>query len=284
MPTTYLKKTEDKQVLVDCYAMIVYLSAEFQGLSYRSTPYYSMLGTKCRYLGVGMMRFFKDEKELEDPEKVKCYPLGIPALITSEPSSIDVDDIRYSKDGPLRHCLVLTFYKGDRFMVSSEAIQNSDACMMFLARLEQGKLDMYDPKTAISMLRDVQIMNKLSLRIPSEEEEIFVVERYRDPDHPGRKARYHTGNFEPDTGISYNSRVESHKATTYSAMFGEDINSGLIASVNRFTAGVRDDPSMAEALFRNMDMTGFAEEEERDRENEAKIAETKNKDHGTTRA
>ena len=258
----YLKKTEDKQVLVDCYCMQVYLPHEFRDLAYRSTPYYSMLGTKCRYLGVGMMRFYANEKELEKPENVKCHPLGIPALITSEPNTIDVDEVRFSKNGPLRRCLILTFYKGDRFMVSSEAIQNSDACMMYLARLEQGKLDMYDPQVAISMLRDVQRMNKLSLRIPSEEEEIFVVERYRDPDHPGRKARYHTGNFEPDSMVSHNSRVESHKTTTYSAIFGEDVSSALISSVNRYDAGVRDEASMAEALFRSMDMSQFAKEDE----------------------
>ena len=260
----YLKKTEDKQVLVDCYCMQVYLPHEFRDLAYRSTPYYSMLGTKCRYLGVGMMRFFQNEKDLDDPEKVKCHPLGIPALITSEPDNVDIDDVRFSKDGPLRRCLIMTFYKGDKFMVSSEAIQNSDACMMYLSRLEQGKLDMYDPKVAISMLRDVQKMNKLSLRIPSEEEEIFVVERYRDPDHPGRKARYHTGNFEPDSMVSHNSRVESHKTTTYSAVFGEDVNLGLITSVNRYDAGIRDDISMAEALFLSRDMSQFAEADDTD--------------------
>lgn len=268
----YLRKTEDKAILADCYCIHVYLPAEYQELTYRSTPFYSMLGTKCRYLGVGMMRFFQNEKELDDPEKVKCYPLGIPALITSEPSTVDIDELRYTPNGPLRKVMILTFYRGDKFMVTSEAIQNSDACMMYLSRLEQGKLSMYDPTVAISMLRDVQVMNKLSLRIPSEEEEIFVVERYRDPDQPSRKARFHTGNFEPDSMISYSGRVSTQKTTTYSALFGEDISQSLVTSINRFDDGTRDDPSMAEALFRGMDMSGFAEEEERDRENEAKTA------------
>lgn len=267
---SYLKKTEDKQVLVDTYALRVMLPEEYRTLSYRSTPYYSMLGTKCRYLGIGMMRFFNNEKELENEESVKCHPLGIPVLITSEPDSVDVYNTRYSKNGPLRRCLVLTFYKGDKFMVSSEAIQNPDACMMYLARLEQGKLDMYDPKVAIEMLRDVQIMNKLNLRIPPEDEEIFVVERYRDPDSPGRKARYHTGNFEPDSMISHNSRVESHKTTTYSAVFGEDLNSALISAVNRYDAGIRDEATMAESLFLSRDMSKYVLADEAD---EAKTKE-----------
>ena len=262
----YLKKTEDKQVLVECYAAQILLPAEYQDISYRSTPYYAMLGTKCRYIGIGMMRFFNNDKELNNEENVKCHPLGVPALITSEPDNVDIRDVRFSKKGPLRRCLVLTFYKGDKFMVSAEAIQNSDACMMYLARLEQGKLDMYDPKVGIEMLRDVQVMNKLNLRIPSEEEEIFVVERYRDPDHPGRKARYHTGNYEPDSSISHNSRVESHKTTSYAAVMGEDINSGLIASVNRYNDGIRDDASMAEDLFLSRDMSKYAEADKADEE------------------
>ena len=272
----YLKKTEDKQILVDCYGMMVYLPEAYQNTSYRSSPYYSMLGTKCRFLGVGNMRFFMNEKQMEEPESVKCHPLGIPMLIMSEPASIDIDEVRFSKDGPLRRCMVLTYYKGDKFMTSSETIKNSDACMMYLARAEQGKLDMYDPAVAISMLRDVQAMNGLSLRIPSEEEEIFMVERYRDPDHPGRKARYHTGNFEPDSMLSYNSRVESHKTTTYSGLFGEDVNNAVISAVNRFDAGIRDDPTLSEALFRGMDMSGFADADEADRQAEERITAQRN--------
>lgn len=255
----YLVRQSDGSIEVACYAIQVYIPEAYKDSQYRGTAFYSMLGTKVNYFGVGNMRFFQNEKEMEDIEKVKCHPLGIPMLVMAEPTSIDIDFVRFSKGGRERRCIILQFYKGDKFLLSENVIKNSNATMMYLMRLEQGKLDTVPPEVAIGMLRDVQSMNSLNMRVPSEEEEIFVAERYRDPTAPGRQYRYHTGAADPDSMISNNSRVVSHKTSTYASLFGEDIGTGLIYSVNRHDDGIIDEPTMAEELFLGRDMSKYAE-------------------------
>ena len=241
-------------MLVDCYTLEVYLPHEYTTSTYRGTPYYAVLGTRIKYLAVGNMRFFKTQKEVDNPENVKSYPLGIPMLIMSEPSEIEVRDIRLSKGGKLRKCVVLTYKKGDAFMVNSETIKSSDAMMMLLFRLEQGKLDHLPPEVVVQILRDCETMNGISLRIPSEEMEIFVAERYRDPSHPSRKYRFHTENVDQDNMISHNMRTDAIQGTTYQAVMHEDINNALIASINRHDSGIIDEPTTMEAVVRGLDM------------------------------
>ena len=77
----FLKKTPSKEMLCDCYAIHVYLPAEYMDTSYRGSPYYSVIGTKVKFLCCGNIRFFKSEAELQQPEKVKTHPLAIPMLV-----------------------------------------------------------------------------------------------------------------------------------------------------------------------------------------------------------
>ena len=257
-------KANNSQILVDCYAMEVYLPEEYSKTGYRGTPFYSVMGSKVDFLAIGNMRFFTSEKELQDPESVKCHPLGVPMFITSQPGDIDVRDVRFSKNGRLRRCLVLTYHRGDALVTNREVIRNSDAMMMTLSRLEQGKLDNVSPEVAVSIVRDCQTLNKVNLRIPSEELEIFVAERYRDPDHPGRKYRFHTGAVDPDSTISRNMRTDAMQSTTYQALMHEDINTSVLASVNRRRAGIVDDVSPMEAVVRGLDMEELKREDHGD--------------------
>lgn len=247
-------KIVDGQAIVDCYALELYLPAEYVDAAYRGSPYYSVLGTKIKFFGVGMFRAFRSQKEVDNPESVEAYPFGVPMLLTTEPDETDVRDVRFSKNGPLRKCIVLSYNKGAKFLITTETIKNSDAMMMYLSRLEQGKLDFIPPEIAIEMEADCERMNGSNLRIPSEEMEIFVAERYRDPDHPGRKYRFHTGVVDPDTMISHNMRTDAIQGTAYQAITHEDINSALIASINRKKDGVVDEPTMMERIVRGMDM------------------------------
>ncbi|MCM1230177.1 MAG: hypothetical protein NC489_08590 [Ruminococcus flavefaciens] len=262
-------KFEKEKVVVDCFAVELYLPAEYADSAYRGTPYYSVLGTKIKFLGIGNFRFFNSEKEMEHPENYPCYPFGIPMLITTEPMEIDVRNVKFSKDGPERNCLVLTYLKGDPFIVNKEVIKNSDPLMMYLSRLEQGKLDHIPPEVAVQILQDCESMNGLSLRIPSEEEEIFIAERYRDPDHPERAYRYHTGNLDPDRIVSRNMRTDAHQATTFQAVMHEDISTGLITSTNRHRRGETDQIGLFEALIRGKDMSQFAEQDKEGDNNDA---------------
>lgn len=254
-------KFDNEKLLVDCFAVELYLPAEYADSAYRGNPYYSVLGTKVKFFGVGNFRFFNNDKEMEHPEKIPCYPFGIPMIITSEPMEVDVRDVKFTESGPARHCLILTYTKGDAFLTNKEVIKDTDPVMMYLSRLEQGKLDHIPPEVAVSILQDAEYMNGLSLRIPSEEEELFVATRYRDPDHPGREYRYHTGNLETDRIISRNMRTDAHQTSTFQAVMHEDISVGLITSTNRHRRGERNQVNSFEALIRGFDMESYNQED-----------------------
>ena len=254
----YLKTNDKNQMIVETYAMEAYFPVEYMDSAYRGAAYYSLLGTRAKVLGVGNIRFMRNEKELSNPDSVPCYPLGIPMLIVTEPSEIDVSEVKLSKTGEPRKSLILRFFKGDQFMVNTEAIKGTEAMMMILSRLEQGKLDHVPVETAISILRDCERINGINLRIPSEEAEIFVAERYRDPSSPTRKYRYHTGKVaDPMNPVSYNTRTDAMKSTTFQGVMHEDINNALIVASNKRTRGEYDEPTMFERVVRGLDLEQY---------------------------
>lgn len=252
-------KEVGEKIIVDCYAVELYLPADYMGSAYRGESYYSLLGTKVRFYGVGNFRFFDNEKQMENPDPVPCYPFGIPMLITTEPADIDVRDVRFKPNGRVRKCIVLTFMKGDAFLMNTEVIKTSAPVMITLSRLEQGKLDHVPPEVALGIFRDCERMNGMNFRIPSEETEVFVCERYRDPDKPGRQYRYHTGAADPDNVISYNMRTDAIERNTFMSVMHEDISTSLIASCNRTAAGQFDEPGTFEKLIRGIPMDDMVE-------------------------
>ena len=249
----YLKE-QDGKILADCYAVQALFPEEYLNAAYRAHAYYSLLGTKVRVFGVGRMRFFDNEKQMETPEQSPCYTLGIPMLITMEPSDISIESIRTTPNGPVRKWIILTFYKGDSFMVSTEVIKNTDYAMIYLSRLKQGKLDYMPPEHVLIIQDRVQSYNGINFRIPSEEEEIFVVEKYRDPDYPERKYRFHTGKVDPENIVTHNTRTDVMSTTGFQALFGEDINTSLLVNSNRRRNGIKDEVSAFEATIRGMDL------------------------------
>ena len=254
-------KVDGNRMLVDCYAMCVALPFEYTETSYRSTPYYSMLGSKVKYLGIGMQCFFTTEKAYESFDNAKWYPLGIPLLLTSEPNEIETKEIAFGPGARTRKVILHTYFKGGAFLVNRESIKESDCMMMTLSRLEQGKFDFLTPEVVVSIINDAQSMNGLDLRIPSEETEIFVGERYRDPTNTDQKYRFHKGKNDPHKMVSFNTRTEMHKGSTYSALFGEDVQQGMINAIVRNDAGVRDQAGLVEALITGKDMDKYAQQD-----------------------
>lgn len=255
-------RSMNNAIYVDTYALDVFLPYDYLSKSYRGYDYYSLVGSKVRFFAVGNMRAYKTKKEMDDPLSVQTYPLGIPLQITSCPSEIDTRDVRFTKGGPIRRCIVLTYYKDDVFMESQDCIKNHSNVMIVLARQEGGKLDHFPPDAAIELLQDAQSMNNIKLRIPSEAEEIFVAERYRNPANPNQKARF-ADNMNPDKVVTYNMRQESMQTSTYQALTNEDINTSLIVSVNRKNDGVVDDPTLMEMIVRGMDMSDVIDERDK---------------------
>lgn len=256
---------EDKhQIFVDCYAIELYLPADYVDKAYRGAEYYVVLGNKVRYLGVGNIRYFSTAKEMENTEKVETYPFSVPMFLTSEPTEIDTRKVKFSPSAKERDCVVLTFYKGDRFLVNTEIIKNNKAMMMVLTRLEQGKFDHLPPEVVVQTIRDCESLNGINLRIPSEELEIFVAERYRDPTNPSRKYRYHTGAVDPDKLVTYNMRVDAMQSTTFQGVTHEDINNALISAVNRKADGIIDEPTPYECIIRGIPLDDLKKQDHPD--------------------
>lgn len=246
-------RLDKEKAYVDAYAMEYYIPHHMIDKMYRGYKYYELAGTKVKFFGVGNMRFFSSEKEMEDPFSIKVHTLGIPMMLTCEPDTIEVRDIKFTKGGKPRKSVVLTFYRGSVFVDNLNLLQNGNNIMVLMTLIESGKLDNVLPDEAAEIFRDVQVMNKAKLRIPPEEEEIMISERYRDATNHMKKARYHEGKFSsPDEIVSLNMRQEAMKSTTYQAITHEDINTSLISSVNRKRAGIVDEPTPSEAVVRNI--------------------------------
>lgn len=270
-------RVEKDTAYVDAFAVEVYLPYDYLEKAYRGFNYYEVAGTKVRYFAVGNMRFFESEKEMESPQKVRTQVLGIPMIVTAIPSEIDTREIILSPGSKPRKSIVLTFYRNDIFIENMNCLQSSNNVMILLNRIESGRLDHILPDEAAQMMADVQVMNKAKLRIPSEEEEMLIAERYRDPNNRMKKARMHEGDVaSPDDLVSLNMRQEAQTATTYQAITHEDINTSLISSVNRFNDGIVDEPTMAEMIVRGMDMSQvIAERDKRYADQEAKANNSK---------
>ena len=264
-------KEQNNAIYVDTFAMEVYLPFDYTEKAYRGNSYYSILGTKVRFFCVGNMRFYKDQKQMDNPLTVKCHALGFPMMVVSDPSEIDVREVQYSKNGPVRMCIVLTYYKGDALIENCNCIKSTDNPMIVLARLEGGKFNHISPMVANGILSDVQSMNNVKLRIPTEVEEIFVAERYRDPANPAQKARFAEKLPADDSYVTYNMRQDAMKTTTYQAVTHEDINTSLISSINRKNDGIVDEATVMERIVRGLDMSDLIEE--RDKRLDAEEAE-----------
>lgn len=243
---------------VDVFAIEVYLPFDYMGKAYQGYEYYSLIGSNVRFFGVGMMRKFDNQNQLDNPQNVKCFPLGIPMRIESSPSLIDTREVQFTKGGPIRKCIVLTYYKNDVFLVHNDSIQSSNNMMILLNLLDGGKLAFFPPDAMVQLLADAEAFNKLSLRIPSEEEEIFIAEKYRNPANHFKKARF--SDADPDTLVSYNNRQDTMQTSTYQAWIGEDINTSLLVSANRAEDGIVDEPTIMERVVRNMNMDDIIED------------------------
>lgn len=266
---------------VNIFAIEVYLPYDYLDKAYRGQNYYALVGTKVRYFGVGNMRFYNSQKEMDSPLTVPVHTLGIPMLITGEPSDIDTRDVQFTRGGPVRKCVVLTFYKDDEFLSNVDSIKGNDNVMIYLTRLQGGKLDHMPPEDALGVLQDVQRMNGVKLRIPSEEEEIFIAERYRSDRDPSKKARL-VDTTDPDKAVSLNMRQEAMKSTTYQALTHEDINTSLVASVNRKRAGIVDEPTPMEVITRGMSTSKLVADRDRrlEQEKNLRYSEEQKQDEG----
>lgn len=271
-----LLKQSGSEIFLDTYALEIYLPYDYTEKTYRGNAYYSVIGSKVQFFGVGNMRFYQTQKAMDSPMTVKCHPLGCPVMILSSPTEIDTRDVQFSKGGPIRKCIVLTYYKGDSVVSNTACIKRSENVMIALTRLESGKFNHLSPETAYGILQDCQTMNGLSLRIPPEVEAIFVAERYRDPAHPSQKARFGDPAPAPDQYLSYNMRQEAMKSTTYQAITHEDINASLITAINKKNKGIVDQPTTMERIVRGMDMTELVE----DRDRRIKLEQSQEKHEG----
>lgn len=248
-----LFRTEKEKILVDTYAVDVYVPEDYVGAAYRGTSYYSVIGTQVRYFAVANMRIYRTEKEFKDPMSVPVYPLGIPMTIMCKPTEIDTREVQFTSGGPLRKCVVLTFYKNNEFVSNTAAIASNNHIMILLNRLMGGKLTNVPPTVIAQIIPDAEKMNFASLRISPEELEMYIAERFHDPDNPRRKLRF-ADHVDPDSdrAASYRMREEAMQDTTFQAITHEDPNNAFIVSINRTRKGIFSQPTITERITRGL--------------------------------
>ena len=254
---------EKEKILVDAFAVDVYIPAEYVGSEYRGTSYYSVIGNQVRYFALANFRVYHSQKELDDPMSCKTYVLGIPMVVLSKPTEIDTRDVRFTREGPSRRCVVLRFYKNDEFICNTAGISSSNHVMMLLGRISGGKITNIPPAILTRIIPDAEKMNDVSLRISPEELEMYVAERYRDPSNPKRKLRFADAKLvNSDRAVSYRMREEAMQTTTFQAFTHEDVNNALITSINRKRSGVYNEPTIVERIVRGMPIDKLNQEKE----------------------
>lgn len=253
--TDIFKEVKDK-ILVNTHAIDVFVPYEYVGAEYRGTIFYAVVGTQVKYLAICNMRVYKNAKEFDNPLSVPTYVLGIPMVVVAKPTEIDVQDVQFTKNGPKRKCVVLTFMNGDEFISNHNAIKTHNHVMMLLNKLDGGKLTFIPPHIIVDLIGLAQKMNGVNLRIPPEIVEMYVSERYRDPDNTSRKLRFNDKiDEDSDRIVSYRMREEAMQTSTYQAITHEDINNALITSVNRKKHGIISEPTLAERITRGLDIS-----------------------------
>ena len=257
-------RTSGESILVDCYAIDVFIPDEYIGSEYRGTPYYSVYGSQIKYFaGLCHMRIYQTEKEFNNPLSVNTYVLGVPTTLTCQPSDVDVREVQFTKTGPLRKRIVLTFFKNDIFVSNVNAIANTAHMMIMLLRIDGGKLDGIPPQVLYSIIRDGEKMNYMNLRIANEELQAYLSERFRDPSDPSKRLRHTSKDPDSDISLSYRMREDAMQTTTFQAITYEDINNSLITSVNRKHAGIINEPTAVERIVRGMDIEPLLDENEK---------------------
>lgn len=242
-------KEVDNKMIVDVPILEIYLPVE-----YKDRGLYYMKGPLVEFFGVCNMKTFKTEDELEHRESVKTVPVGLALMITSNPTEIDIETVKFSPTSPQRKCVILRYYKNDELMTNTSCIISSDNVGNFVTLLENGKLDFIPVKYIRDILDRSERINKTNLRLSLEAKDAMIIECYRDPHNINRSLR-HAKNRDSDVVLSPTSREESMLSSTYQAFTFEDINSSLLASVNRARAGVVEEPTVMERIIRGDTVT-----------------------------
>lgn len=242
------KKT-GSSIIVEAPIVEVYVPFE-----YSTRELYQVVGENVRYFGIANFKVFDNEAQLEHREKPKTIPFGISAFIDAHPSETEVDDVQFVKDGIYRKCIILRFYKGDAFAVSTDIIKSPDNVSIVMNMLENGKLDNIPANCVAKVIRHAQDINGVNLRLPEEYLRVLVAEKYRDPERRSQKIRY-SSNPESDTVLSVNSREETMLSSTFQGITFEDINTSILVACNRKEAGIEEKESVMEQIIKGEKVT-----------------------------
>ena len=111
-------KKSGKSILVDAPILEVYLPYD-----YCTRELYFVVGENIRYFCVGNFKVFEKESQLEHRERVKTIPLGLATFVYTHPSETYVEDVQFVKDGIYRKCIILRYFKNDKFLVNEDVIR-----------------------------------------------------------------------------------------------------------------------------------------------------------------
>lgn len=251
----YMLKVVDNKMIVTAPILEVYLPFE-----YVTKGLYSMKGEFIDFFAVCNIKAFKNETELEHREAVKTIPVGLCIMITSNPSELDVAEVKFSPESPFRKCQILRYYKDDEFAVNTSCISQAGNVSSFMDMLENGKLDFIPVRFIRDIIDRAEKINRMDLRLSSEAKDALIAESYRDPNNIHRGLRF-AKDKNSEKVLSVTAREDAILSSTYQAFTFEDVNSSLIASVNRAKAGVKEEPTVMEQIIRGGTVKPTVEQE-----------------------
>lgn len=229
--------------IVTCPILEVYVPYE-----YESSGLYYMDAEDIQLFAIANFRIFNNEKELSTRDSTDTYPLCIAAFISTKPRETDIDEVSLYAGSIKRKSIILRYYANDVFVINRNIIKSIRNMSNLMRLLVGGKLDILPYEPISKCLIAAQDIDNISLGLPEEDIDGLVAERFRDPKHPTRKARFM--DEYPKEVLSVNPREEINMTSTFNAFGFEDPNNALLVAHNRAKKGIKEPESVMEKIIK----------------------------------
>lgn len=170
----------------------------------------------------------KDDDRSKAKEAILYYPLKFytkPNTITQEKIDFGDEDQKY---------WVLTYYKDDIVMTTSEVIQDANNVQALMNLLMSGKLDIIEYDKIPNMIQLCKYYNGVNFGVPAAYEEVMVSDYYRSKKDPAIPARFEAAMTKDPhyyaKGITEREKVSF--TSTFSGLTFEDMTTMLTMADN----------------------------------------------------
>ena len=210
------------------------------------------IGAEIETLGIFNFRIFDN---IEGKGSVPLHVYNFPSMMMTKPT----DSFNAKKPDlfPIsgeEEYVVLRYYKGDQFIVSTNMIQKSDYTVNFINLMNKGKLPKIIPYDKILETEIANLdFNGVNLAVPGTAMELIISEINRDGKDLTKPFRYRAGAQGRVNMYEYkpiNIKAIANQSSTFTGVTFEDIDYSILSSVNKFRSGVKEAESPIEKTIK----------------------------------